>query len=244
MQTATQTETPVSNVNLTGLPVAGAAAPELNLVPGPTAEAVAAAKAKQAEAEAAAAKAAQEVKDKAIARFEAAPFSLEVETVGSKAWSRKISKTGAVRVALASKKELGVISGGLTGADLDSFTRMEKDKMKNKQTELAVKLQADNGWTGGGYVLNAKGNKIVIEYTKCAKQTVGIAEPTEEQALAKLNLTPEILKAALAMAAAAAKQAEELALQAAKQAEADKRAEDELMAEQAAMEAGAHTPTE
>jgi hypothetical protein len=227
--------------------VAGAAAPELNLVPAPLTPAeIEAAKAKQAEAEALALKADQAKRETAMTRFtQTTGFALEVEVVGQpKPIKRTMAKNGAVKMALAPKKELSVLSGGLKGGDLDNWSRMEADKLKNQQSQLAAKLSSDNNWTGKEMVVSAKGNEITIKYRKVAPITVGLAEPTEAQALAKLNLTPEILKAALAMAAAAAKQAEELALQAAKQAEADKRAEDELMAEQAAMEAGAHTPTE
>ena len=216
MQTVTQTE-----VTKTEAPA------QLNLVPPPT----------QAEIEAAEAKLFAEEQAKrntAIARFDTTTgFKLEAEVIGQ-ATKKTVSKSGAVKIGMDSKKALAARSG-LSGADLDAWTRMRRDELKSKQSELAARMSGDNNWTGGEIVLSAKGDAITMKWKKAAPITVGLAEPTEEQAAAKLGLTLDELKAFRAMQTAT-KSAE---LKAKEQAEADEKAAQELAAEQALLEKNA-----
>ena len=201
---------------------------QLNLVPPPT----------QAELEAAEAKLLAEqakAKQLAIARFDTTTgFKLEAEIIG-RAVKKTVSKSGAVKIAMEGRKQLSVQSGGLTGGDLDAWTRMRRDELKTKQSELAARMSGDNNWTGGEIVLSAKGDSITMKWKKAAPITVGLAEPTEEQAAAKLGLTLDELKAFRAMQEAT-KQAE---LRAKAQKEADEQAARELAAEEAALKESA-----
>lgn len=183
---------------------------QLNLVPPPS----------QAELDAAQAKAIQEAiakKNIALTRFDnATSFKLEAEVIG-RATKKTVSKSGAVKMSIQGKKELGVISG-LSGADLDAWTRMRKDELKAKQSELAARLSGDNNYTGAEIVVSAKGDAITMKWKKAAPITVGLAEPTDEQAAAKLGISLEELNAFKAMKAAKA-EADKVAAEAAAKAQ-------------------------
>lgn len=188
-----------------------------------------------AELEAAEAKAAEEaakVKRDSLTRFEAqVGFKLEGQVIGQ-AFSRKVSKTGAVSMSLQGKKELSKLSGGLKGFDLEHWSRMQKDVMKGQQSQLMARLASDNNWTGGNVKLSAKGDKITIEVVKAAPMTVSMAaEPTDEQVAQLLGLTVEQVKAMKSAKMAAMKAADEAYLK----AQADEKAAQELAAEEAAL---------
>ena len=155
---------------------------QISLVPPPTPEEVKAAELKLAQE-------AAEAKSKAIARFDTTTgFRLEAEIIG-RSVKKTVSKSGAVKVALAAKKELAVISG-LTGADLDAWTRMRKDELKAKQSEMAARMSGDNNWTGGEIVLSAKGDAVTMKWKKAAPITVGLrAEPTNAELAQTLGIT-------------------------------------------------------
>lgn len=130
----------------------------------------------------------------ALTRFDSTiGFKLEGEVVG--ALKRKVSKSGGVRVAMATKKELSVISGGKKGLELDAFSRLSSDELKSKQSVLAARLSGDNNWTGAAMVLSAKGDKITLEYKKASPMTVSVSEPTDEAIAKALGKTLDEVKA-------------------------------------------------
>lgn len=130
----------------------------------------------------------------AIVRFDSTiGFKLEGQVIGA---GRKVNKAGAVRVSMGTKKEMGLASGGMKGTALEDFTRMNSDKLKEKQSMLAARLAGDNQWTGSAYVLSAKGDKITLEYKKAPAMTVTVAaEPTDEMIAKVLGKTVEQVKA-------------------------------------------------
>jgi len=182
------TQTQVVTQSEVQAPAVVAATPTLNLVPQPS----------QAEREAAEAKAfadAQAKKTQAIAKFETVvPFKLEQETVGARALERKVSKAGAVKVQLASKKDCAALSG-LKGGDLDAWRRMRMDELKADQSKAAAALSGDNNWSGKEIVMSAKGDVITMKWQKVLPQTVSIAAPTDEQIAKSLGISMDELKA-------------------------------------------------
>jgi len=207
-----EVQAPVAAVNLTGLPVQGATpaapTPELSVVAPMT----------PAEIEAAALKAfedAQAKKAKAIAKFDAVvPFRLEQETVGARALSKSVSKAGAVKVAIASKKECAAQSG-LKGGDLDAWMRMRSDELKNDQSKVSAALSGDNNWSGKEIQFSAKGDVITMKWKKVLPQTVTLSAPTNETMAKELGITVEAVVAMKAKAAADKKAEADLAAEAA-----------------------------
>jgi hypothetical protein len=192
----------------------------LSLVPQPSAEELAVAKAKQDELDAKAFADAMAKKTQAIAKFEAAvPFKLEGETVGSKALLRKVTGKGAVSVTVVGKKDAKVMSGGLTGGDLDAWLRMRKDELKGKLSIAAAELSSNNNWSGKEISLNASENVITMKWVKVAPVSVTLSEPTDEQIAKSLGISLDELKAFRAMKAAAAASAKAEELKAKEQAE-------------------------
>jgi len=162
----------------------------------------------------------QAVEANALKRFDTTGFKLEGEIVG-RCIKKKVSKNGGVSVGMATKKELGAISGGMKGSELTAFTRMRSDELKAKQSELAARLSGDINWTGAQVKLSAKGDKITLEYKKAEPVQVTLkAEPTDEEMAKLLGITPEAVKAmklaAKVKAEADAQAAKELADEAAK----------------------------
>jgi len=147
-----------------------------------------------AEIEAAALKAfedAQAKKAKAIAKFDAVvPFRLEQETVGARALSKSVSKAGAVKVAIASKKECAAQSG-LKGGDLDAWMRMRSDELKNDQSKVSAALSGDNNWSGKEIQFSAKGDVITMKWKKVLPQTVTLAAPTNDTIAKELGISVE-----------------------------------------------------
>lgn len=210
----TEVQAPIASVNLTGLPVAGAqaqAAPDaqLSIVVPPT----------PAEIEAAALKAfeaLQAKKAQSIAKFDTVvPFKLEQETVGARALAKSVSKAGAVKVGIASKKDCAALSGGLKGGDLDAWMRMRKDELKADQSKAAAALSGDNNWSGKEIQLSAKGDVITMKWQKVLPQTVTLAAPTNETIAKELGITVEAVAAMKAKAAADKKAEADLAAEAA-----------------------------
>jgi hypothetical protein len=187
-------------------------APALNLVPAPTAAEVAALEAKAFEQ-------AQAKKAQAIAKFETVvPFKLEQETVGARALARSVSKAGAVKVTIASKKDCAALSGGLKGGDLDAWRRMRMDELKADQSKAAAALSGDNNWSGKELQLSAKGDVITMKWVKVLPQTISLAAPTDEVMAKQLDMSVDEYRAFKAQrveakkaAAQAEKDAKELA---------------------------------
>lgn len=211
------------------MPPVAPAAPQLNLVPVPTAAEIAAAEAKAFEA-------AQAKKAAAIQKFEAVvPFKLEQETVGQRALARTTSKAGAVKVQIASKKDCKALSGLTSSGDIDAWRRMRMDELKADQSKAAAALSGDNNWSGKEIQLSAKGDVITMKWVKVLPQTVSLAAPTDEQIAKHMGITVDQFKAFKVMAAA----------EAAKQAQAEKDAKElaELEAAEKAKQATAKPVT-
>ena len=138
------------------------------------------------------------VRQSAEARFDlvtGSTFRLEGQIIGQ-AIKKKTSPKGGVRLVLLAAKEMSVLSGGMKGEDLKNFTRMRADELKNEENKVAMMIAGDRAWTGAGLTLNAKGDKITLEYKKVAPVTVSVRPPQTDEELAKeLDITVEEVRA-------------------------------------------------
>jgi nucleoid-associated protein YgaU len=81
---------------------------------------------------------------------------------------------------------------GMKGEELKAFQRLQSDKLKLAEAQLVTRITGDQNWTGLGYTLSAKGDRLKVEFKKVEPIGVSVAkEMTEAEMLEKLGMTAE-----------------------------------------------------